>query len=316
MTRKRRYLRTKGGRDTTRTSWAAAPCASTSTRKRSHGETLKINPCSTSKVRPSELSALMQTSCSPHVIASSLNMMELTASRALGTLHKNAKRAYPFWRTCQVCSTIYPCMTREQATRNKTCGPKCSALSTAKGKAGVKTGRRPGKWVTLECAECGVAFERRTAWAKKAAAPMCSRTCNGKARARELRAHENCGKGSTSPEAIAKRAAKMRGASNPAWKGGVTLIHRRGNYPKRERLVRCPPEFAEMARANGYVLEHRLVVAKAIGRPLTPKEAVHHMNHEPMDNRPENLALFKSNRDHKLYEHHGTPAPIWCGSTL
>lgn len=275
---------------------------------------MKIKPCSASKVQPSELSAKVSTSCSQDAIVAWLNETELTASKSLGILHKNAKRAYPFWKICTGCSTIYPCMTKEQVARNKTCGPSCARCSTAKAKTGVKTGRQPERWLTLECAECGVTFERRLAWAKKAAAPMCSRECNGKARARQLLQHENCGKGRTAPEAIKKRAAKMRGENNPAWKGGVTLLHRRGNYPKQERLVRCPAAFASMARANGYVLEHRLVVAIAIGRELLPGEAVHHLNHDPMDNRPENLSLFASNRDHKLFEHHGTPGPLWDGS--
>ena len=66
-----------------------------------------------------------------------------------------------------------------------------------------------------------------------------------------------------------------------------------------------------MSRKDGYVMEHRLVVAKAIGRPLLRTEIVHHVNHKPGDNRLENLYLFASNRDHQLFEAHGTPLPIW-----
>ena len=68
-----------------------------------------------------------------------------------------------------------------------------------------------------------------------------------------------------------------------------------------------------MARKDGYVMEHRLIVAQALGRVLTRAETVHHMNHNPTDNRLENLALFASNQDHKMFEHHGTPLPIWQG---
>jgi hypothetical protein len=69
-----------------------------------------------------------------------------------------------------------------------------------------------------------------------------------------------------------------------------------------------------MSRSNGYVPEHRLRVAQALGRPLTRIETVHHENHDHTDNRIENLSLFKNNRDHKLYEAHGFPEPIWRGS--
>lgn len=89
----------------------------------------------------------------------------------------------------------------------------------------------------------------------------------------------------------------------------------KGNYVG-PRYVRCPPEYAAMARADGYVMEHRLAVAIALGRLLTRTECVHHVNHNPRDNRLENLALFASNGDHKRHESRGTPAPIWSGSPL
>jgi hypothetical protein len=69
-----------------------------------------------------------------------------------------------------------------------------------------------------------------------------------------------------------------------------------------------------MARKDGYVMEHRLIVAQLIGRPLKRTEVVHHDTHDPQDNSHETLMLFRNNREHKLYEHHGTPAPIWRGS--
>ena len=49
---------------------------------------------------------------------------------------------------------------------------------------------------------------------------------------------------------------------------------------------------------KGYVLEHRLVMEKKIGRYLKPEEVVHHINGNRMNNKVTNLQLFPNNGEH------------------
>lgn len=93
------------------------------------------------------------------------------------------------------------------------------------------------------------------------------------------------------------RNGKYRGPKNPAWKGGRQ--HTKDGYI----LVSIQPgdPFYAMNNGSRYVLEHRLVMAQHLGRPLTKDEVVHHRNGIKDDNRIENLELARNGEHSKAH---------------
>lgn len=107
------------------------------------------------------------------------------------------------------------------------------------------------------CDVCGIEFPSY----RKLFSKHCSRSCASKA-----------------------QSTRQFGEDNPSYKDGRKLTDQ--GYVQL-LLGKGHPE----AGRGGYVLEHRHVMSKHLGRPLNRYEVVHHINGNRTDNRIENLEL-------------------------
>jgi len=87
-----------------------------------------------------------------------------------------------------------------------------------------------------------------------------------------------------------------KGSNNPRWKGGISITQ---GY----RMVTLMPDdpYVAMANISRRVFEHRLVMARHLGRILEGWEVVHHINANRLDNRIENLELLPNKEQNQMY---------------
>lgn len=164
--------------------------------------------------------------------------------------------------------------------------------------------------IELICSNCSKKYLTNKAWFKKTKNKYncCSNKCRyeyhkkyantDKFKQRVSEVHKGKTISKKHKKAISE---KLSGKNNPSWKGGITYFKTKGNY-KGVKYVRCPKSFLGMARKDGYVMEHRLIMAKKLKRVLLKTEVVHHKDHNPANNLISNLVLFNSNREHKQAE--------------
>lgn len=121
---------------------------------------------------------------------------------------------------------------------------------------------------TQECVVCGKQYKIKPSHAHLR--KCCSKECGKIHRSKKM-----SGKGN--------HQFGLKGPKNASFKTGK----RETNYGYTAAYC---PEFSD--KQDGYVLEHRLVMMKHIGRKLRKDEHVHHINEDRKDNRIENLQLL------------------------
>jgi len=166
------------------------------------------------------------------------------------------------------------------------CDRTCSSLSRV-------------KKVNVNCSQCGKQLNRIKSVAENRNDFFCNYKCLGKWRSINKTGINSPRYGIHLSEKEKKHlsefnlALNRKGENHPNWMGGI-LKNKEGYI-----LIHQPEH--PNARHN-YVLEHRLVVEKQIGRYLKINEVVHHINGIKDDNRIENLKL--ENRDSHKKTHH------------
>lgn len=93
------------------------------------------------------------------------------------------------------------------------------------------------------------------------------------------------------PRSFRCRNCAIKGKNNPMWNGGI------------------------IKNDHGYILiwqgerkykkRSRLIMEEYLSRELTPKEVIHHINGIKIDDRIENLELFKNHSEHMTLRHGG-----------
>lgn len=133
--------------------------------------------------------------------------------------------------------------------------------------------------VSMTCAACKQPMIKWKSQVQRAKRPMtCSRPCMAKV---------------------------MEKGGNHRWAEGRWKDSRQGyNHLRTDLLSEADRALIANPTAR-QVLEHRLVMARHLGRPLTSVEMVHHVNGVKTDNRIENLHLTdwsEHSREHRLIE--------------
>lgn len=104
---------------------------------------------------------------------------------------------------------------------------------------------------------------------------------------------DGCERGAHSAGLCRSHARRQRLHGDPAAGGPLRTVSGGGSLSHGYWLVPVPPHLRHLVPpGRRQELEHRLVMAQQLGRPLRTDEVVHHINGDRLDNAPTNLELW------------------------
>lgn len=202
---------------------------------------------------------------------------------------------------CKNCGKTLPIERWKAKRGQKYCSQRC-ATEAKRGVAKVPHVQRTCPW-------CRKTFAVQPSRLKQGRGKFCSRACQAE--------HQKTITGEKHPRygAYHSEESKLkisrtrkervipRGPAHPRWKGGYKTDSGGYRLVPVEYLSEAEKALAEpMKTKAGYVMEHRLVVARRLGRPLKRNEIVHHKNGTKDDNRDENLEVLATEPHSRLHQ--------------